>query len=148
MSPISLRFLVETANISPGGRVHGGTVMKWMSEAGFACATRWAEQPCQLVYASSIRFRRSVRADALVEVQARLAFTGDTNMHVGVELSSGDLASGRMEAVAECLMVYIALGEDGRSLPVNHWMPETPGEMALASSARSHFDNTSAVRLE
>ena len=128
--------------------MNGGTVVRWMSEAGFACATRWAEQPCQLVYTSSIRFRRSVRADALVEVQARLAFTGETNMHVGVELRSGNLTTGHMDAVAECLMVYVALGEDGRSLPVNHWTPETPGEMALASSARSHFDNTSAAPLE
>jgi acyl-CoA hydrolase len=148
MSSISLRFLVETAQIGPGGRVNGGTVVRWMSEAGFACATRWAEQPCQLVYTSSIRFRRSVRADALVEVQARLAFTGETNMHVGVELRSGNLTTGHMDAVAECLMVYVALGEDGRSLPVNHWTPETPGEMALASSARSHFENTSAAPLE
>ena len=89
-----------------------------------------------------------MRADALVEVQARLAFTVDTNMHVGVELGSSDLATGYMDAVAEFLMAYVALGENGRSLPVNHWAPETPGEMALASSARSHFDNTSAAPLE
>jgi len=148
MSSITLRFLVEPAHLDTGGRVHGGTVMQWLSEAGYACTTRWAGRPCQLVYTSSIRFRRSVRADAMVEVQARLAFTSDTNMHVGVELRSADLAMGRMEAVAECLTVYIALGEDGRPLPVKHWTPETPGEMALASSARSHFDNTSAAPLE
>lgn len=148
MSSTTLRFLVEPIHIGPGGRVHGGTVMRWMGEAGYACATRWAEQPCQVVYISSVRFRRSVRADALVEVQARLAFTGDTNMHVGVELRSGDLATGRMEAVAECLMVYIALGEDGRPMSVKPWTPETPGEMALATSARSHFATTSAAPLE
>ncbi len=148
MSSISLRFLVEPAHLGPGGRVHGGTVMRWLDEAGFACATRWAERPCQLVYTSSTRFRRSVRADALVEVQARLAFTSDTNMHVGVELRSGNLTTGRMEAVAECLLVYIALGEDDRPLLVKYWTPETPGEMALASSARSHFATTSAAPLE
>lgn len=148
MSSITLRFLVEPVHLGTGGRVQGGTVMQWLGEAGYACATRWAEQPCQLVYTSSIRFRRSVRADAMVEVQARLAFTSETNMHVGVELRSADLASGRMEAVAECLTVYLALGEDGRPLPVKYWTPETPGEMALASSARSHFDNTAAAPLE
>ncbi len=147
MSSTTLRFLVEPAHLGPGNRVHGGTVMRWMGGAGFACATHWAEQPCQLVYTSSIRFRRSVRADALVEVRARLAFTGSTNMHVGVELRSGDVTTGHTEAVAECLMVYVALGEDGRPLPVKHWTPETPGEMALASSARSHFQNTSAAPL-
>lgn len=45
---------------------------------------RWAEQPCQLVYTSRIRFLRSVRADALVEVWTVLAFIGDTNMRVEI----------------------------------------------------------------
>lgn len=148
MSSTTLRFLVEPAHLGPGGRVHGGTVMRWMGEAGFACATHWAEQPCQLVYTSSIRFRRSVRTDALVEVRARLAFTGSTNLYVSVELRSGDLATGHTEAVAECMAVYIVVGEDGRPMPVKHWTPETPGEMALASSARAHFQNTSAAPLE
>jgi acyl-CoA hydrolase len=148
MSSVTLRFLVEPGHLGPGGRVQGGTVMQWIGEAGYACATRWAERPSQLVYTSSIRFRRSVRGDSLVEVKARLAFTGDTNMNIGVEVRSGDLATGRMESVAECLAVYVALGEDGRPLPVSAWSPETPGEMALASTARAHFENTAAAPLE
>lgn len=148
MSSVTLRFLVEPKHLGHGERVHGGTVLQWIGEAGCACATRWAERPSQMVYISSVRFRRSVRAHALVEVQARLAFTGDTNMNIAVELRSGDLASGRMEPVAECLAVYVTLGEDGRPLPVTTWSPETPGEMAVASSARAHFENTSAAPLE
>lgn len=148
MSSVTLRFLVEPIHLGHGERVHGGTVLQWIGEAGYACASRWAERPCQLVYISSVRFRRSVRAHALVEVQARLAFTGDTNMNIAVELRSGDLSGGRMDPVAECLAVYVALGEDGRPLPVTSWSPETPGEMALASSARSHFENTAAAPLE
>ena len=35
---------------------------------------RWVERPCLLVYISSTRFRRSVRADALVEVQGSMTF--------------------------------------------------------------------------
>jgi len=148
MSSITLRFLVEPSHLGQGGRVHGGTVMKWIDEAGYACASHWAGRQCHTVYTSSIRFRRSVKPDALVEVQARLAFTGDTNMNIAIEVRSGDLASGRLDPITECLAVYISLDDDGRPLPVSNWSPETPGEMALASTARAQFDNTYPAPLE
>lgn len=148
MSVITLRFLVTPCDVGPGGRVQGGTVMKWIGEAGYACATHWAGQPCHTVYTSSVRYRRAIKADAIVEVQARLAFTGDTNMTIAVEVRSGDLASGKMESIAECMTVYIALNEDGRPMPVNSWTPETPGEMALAKSARAQFENTTPAPME
>jgi acyl-CoA hydrolase len=148
MSSITLRFLVEPCDIGPGGRVHGGTVMKWIGEAGYACATRWAGRNCHTVYTSSVRYRRSIKPDSLIEVQARLAFTGDTNMNIAVEVRSGDLVSGKLEPVTECMTVYIALDEDGRPMTVDNWTPETPGEMALAKSARAQFENTTPAPLE
>lgn len=148
MSSITLRFLVEPCDIGPGGRVHGGTVMKWIGQAGYACATRWAERPCHAVYTSSVRYRRAVKPDSLIEVQARLAFTGDTNMNIAVELRSGDLVGGKLEPVTECMTVYISLDDDGRPLPVTTWSPETPGEMALAKTARAQFENTTPAPLE
>ena len=42
MSSITLRFLAEPNTVNFGGKVHGGTVMKWIDEAGYACATSWA----------------------------------------------------------------------------------------------------------
>ena len=53
MSSVTLRFLVEPIHLGHGERVHGGTVLQWIGEAGYACASRWAERPCQLVYVSS-----------------------------------------------------------------------------------------------
>ena len=38
MSSITLRFLAEPSTINFGGKVHGGTVMKWIDEAGYAYA--------------------------------------------------------------------------------------------------------------
>lgn len=148
MSSITMRFLVEPNMVGPGGYVPGGTVLKWIDEAGYACATSWTGRPSLAVYVSSVRFRRPVKPEALVEVQARLAFTGDTNMNIAVEVRSGSPASGKMEPTTECLAVYVSLGADGRPMLVSNWTPETPGEMALASSARAQFENTSPASLD
>jgi acyl-CoA hydrolase len=145
MSSITLRFLAEPSTVNFGGKVHGGTVMKWIDEAGYACATRWSKAYCVTVYVGGIRFHRPIRIGDMVEVEARLAYTGNTSMNISVEVRSGDVKSGEMDMTTECLVVFVAVDADGRPLPVDSWQPETPGEMALAEHARAVLDASRAA---
>ena len=139
MSSITLRFLAEPSTINFGGKVHGGTVMKWIDEAGYACATRWAKRYCVTVSVGSIRFQRPVMIGDLVEVEARLAYTGTTSMNISVEVRAGDMKTGQMQVITDCVVVFVAVGTDGKTIPVEAWLPETPGDMALAQNVRSHL---------
>ena len=65
MSSITLRFLVEPAHAGSSGQVQAGTVMKWLDDAGQACATSWARGNCRTVYTSSIRFQRTAHSSTL-----------------------------------------------------------------------------------
>jgi acyl-CoA hydrolase len=47
---ITLRFLAEPTDVNFGGKVHGGAVMKWIDQAGYACAVGWSGQYCVKVY--------------------------------------------------------------------------------------------------
>ena len=140
MSSITLRFLAEPGTVNFGGKVHGGTVMKWIDEAGYACATRWSKRYCVTVSVGSLRFQRPIVIGSLVEVEARLAYTGTTSMNIAVEVRSGDLKTGQMEVVTECLVVFVALDLDGKPLPAPAWLPETPGDMALSQRVRAHIE--------
>ena len=75
-----LRFVAEASADSPGGRVAAGTVMKWIDEAAAVVAHQWAKSPCVAASFGKIRFAHPVVAGALVEVEARLAYTGTTSM--------------------------------------------------------------------
>ncbi len=140
MSSITLRFLAEPGTVNFGGKVHGGTVMKWIDEAGYACATRWSKRYCVTVSVGSLRFQRPIVIGSLVEVEARLAYTGTTSMNIAVEVRSGDLKTGQMDVVTECLIVFVALDLDGKPLPAPTWLPETPGDMALSQRVRAHIE--------
>ncbi|MES2954370.1 MAG: acyl-CoA thioesterase [Pseudomonadota bacterium] len=146
MSSITLRFLAEPSTINFGGKVHGGTVMKWIDEAGYACATRWAKRYCVTVSVGSIRFQRPIMIGDLVEVEARLAYTGTTSMNISVEVRAGDMKTGQMEVITECVVVFVAVDTDGKALPVEAWLPETPGDMALAQNVRSHLQAARAMQ--
>jgi acyl-CoA hydrolase len=140
MSSITLRFLAEATTLNFGGKLHGGTVMKWIDEAGYACATSWVRGHCVTVSVGSMRFERSIAVGDLVEVEARLAYTGRTSMNISVEARSGDMKTGHMHAVTECLLVFAAVDADGQTIPVKAWLPETPGDIALAQRVKAHLD--------
>jgi acyl-CoA hydrolase len=137
---ITLRFLAEPSTVNFGGKVHGGTVMKWIDEAGYACATGWAKRYCVTVYVSGIRFHRPVRIGELVEVEATLASTGRTSMVIAVEVRSGDIKTGELHRTTECLIVFAGVDETGQPVPVDTWTPQTPEEIALAGRARAQID--------
>lgn len=145
MSSITLRFLAEPNTVNFGGKVHGGTVMKWIDEAGYACATSWAKRYCVTVSVGSIRFIRPIRIGDLVEVQARLAYTGTTSMNIAVEVRAGDMKLGLMETITECIVVFVALDDDGKAMPIEPWQPETPGDIALAQNVKMHLDAARAL---
>ena len=140
MSSITLRFLAEPSTVNFGGKVHGGTVMKWIDEAGYACAMRWAKHYCVTVSVGSIRFQKPIRIGDLVEVEARLAYTGTTSMNIAVEVRAGDMTTGAMEKITECVVVFVAVDPDGQALPVETWRPETPSDVALAQYVKTHLD--------
>ena len=141
MSSITLRFLAEPSTVNFGGKVHGGTVMKWIDEAGYACATRWAKRYCVTVSVGSIRFQKPILIGDLVEVEARLAYTGRTSMNISIEVRSGDIKTGQMQVITECLAVFVAVDADGAAIPVTAWFPETPGDIALAQRVKAHLDS-------
>ena len=146
MSSITLRFLAEPSTINFGGKVHGGTVMKWIDEAGYACATRWAKRYCVTVSVGSIRFQRPIMIGDLVEVEARLAYTGATSMNISVEVRAGDMKNGQMQVITDCVVVFVAVDTDGKTIPVEAWLPETPGDMALAQNVRAHLQAARALQ--
>ncbi|NQW79923.1 MAG: acyl-CoA thioesterase [Polaromonas sp.] len=140
MSLITLRFLAEPSAVNFGGKVHGGTVMKWIDEAGYACATSWSKRYCVTVYVGGIRFHRPIMIGDLVEVEAKLAYTGNTSMNISVEVRSGDMKGGQMEKTTECLIVFVSVDSHGRPMPVTSWVPSTPEAEALARKALAQLD--------
>ena len=145
MSSITLRFLAEPSTVNFGGKVHGGTVMKWIDAAGYACATRWAKRYCVTVSVGSIRFQRPIMIGDLVEVEARLAYTGKTSMNIAVEVRAGDMKTGQMETITDCLVVFVAVDPDGKTIPVQAWQPDIPGDIALAQRVKAHLDTARAA---
>ena len=132
---ITLRFVAEPMDLNMYGNVHGGSVMKWIDQAGYACAAGWSGRPCVTVFVGGIRFLRPIPVGRLVEVHARLVHVGRTSMHVAIDVSSRDLQTRRCEATTHCVVVFVALDEAGRPVAVPAWKPKTARDRALSRHA-------------
>ena len=145
---ITLRFLAGATDINFFGKVHGGAVMKWIDEAGYACAVGWSGQYCVTVYVGGIQFHKPVTVGSLIEVRARLIYTGRTSMHVLVDVSAGDPKDARFDHTTNCIIVFVAIDEQGRPIPVPAWEPRTEEDVALQNYARRLMEVSREIEAE
>lgn len=137
---LTLRFLAEPTDVNFGGKVHGGAVMKWIDQAGYACAVGWSGHYCVTVYVGGIRFYKPVLIGSMVEVRARVIHTGRTSMHIAVDVRAGDLKAGNFTDTTHCIIVFVAVNPEGGSAAVPAWTPATPEDVALQRYAVKLMD--------
>ncbi len=145
---VTLRFLAQPADVNFGGKVHGGTVMRWIDQAGYACAVGWSGRYCVTVYVGGIRFYKPVLVGSLVEVHARIIYTGKTSMHVAVDVRAGDLKDQTFDRTTHCVIVFVSMNDHGNPTRVVPWVPESPSEVAEHQYAAKLMDMRKSIEDE
>lgn len=132
---ITLRFLAQPTDVNFGGKVHGGAVMKWIDQAGYACAVGWSRYYCVTAYIGGIRFYKPIFIGQIVEVKASVIYTGTSSMHIAIEVSATDAKTGSRKKTAQCVVVFVAVDEAGDKVRVPTWEPKTEADIALREYA-------------
>ena len=132
---VTLRFLTEPAHVNFGGKVHGGAVMKWIDQAGYTCAAGWTGEYCVTLYLGGLHFIRPIRVGEIVELRALVIHTGRTSLHVAIDIYARDPKQSEYKRTGHCVIVFVALDEDGRPRPVPPWTPVTDIDRALQAYA-------------
>ena len=145
---VTLRFLAEPTDVNFGGKVHGGAVMKWIDQAGYACAVGWSGQYCVTVYVGGIRFFQPILIGHLVEVRARIIYTGTTSMHLAVDVSSRDPKAQVAAATTHCVIVFVAVDEAGMPVAIPAWIPTTGDDIELERYAKTLMDLRKGIENE
>ncbi|MGY0797946.1 acyl-CoA thioesterase [Lysobacter sp. A286] len=133
---LTMRFLAEPADVNYGGKVHGGVVMKWIDQAGYAAAVGWSGTYSVTVAVGGIRFVAPIRISDLVTVRTQLVHTGTSSMHFAVEVSARDPMGGEPRLCTHCVIVFVALdGVEGKPSRVPDWTPAGEHDRKLAEYA-------------
>ncbi|GAB3183335.1 acyl-CoA thioesterase [Nesterenkonia halophila] len=134
---LTMRFLAETDERYPDGKIRGGAVMKWIDLAAEICAERYSGFDVAAVLTGGVRFYRPIHVGDLVEADARLVLTGSKSMHVLVRVRAGARWEKDPEVVAYGLPVMVAPDGAGSARHITPWQPITDADHAVAQKARS-----------
>lgn len=137
---ITLRFLAEPQDVNFGGKVHGGAVMKWIDLAAYACAAGWSGRYCVTAYAGGIRFVAPIHVGSLVEVEAKVIYTGKSSMHIALEVNACDPKSLNRRLTTHCIVIMVAVDQNGHSERVRQWIPESVEDIRLHDTAVKLMD--------
>lgn len=131
----TLRFLAEPSDVNFGGKVHGGAVMKWIDLAAYACAAAWSGKYCITAYAGGIRFVEPILVGSLVEVNAQVVYTGNSSMHIAIDVQASDPKTLDNRLTTHCIVIMVAVDEHGKPSRVPEWIPTLDSDIALRNSA-------------
>jgi len=108
------------------GTMFGGKVLELMDRAAFLAASRFAQKAMVTASSERIDFHRPIKHGMMVEAIAEVVHTGRTSVSVRVSLFAEDPIQGLREHATEGYFHMVAIGPDGRPVPVPSFEPETP----------------------
>jgi acyl-CoA hydrolase len=115
---VTLTKIVMPGQANARGSLFGGVALAMMDEAAAIVALRHARGSVVTAHVESVDFKAPVFQGEAAEVTARLASVGRTSMRVDLELWGENLMTGERRFCTTAQFVFVALGEDGRPMPV------------------------------
>ena len=108
----------DTTEILCTGFVFGGWLMSQMDLGGSILAARTAKSRVVTVAMEGMSFLQPVRVGDRVACYGRIEKIGRTSIRIPVEVWVTRYQTGERVKVTEAVFTYVALGPDGKPLPV------------------------------
>lgn len=127
-SRVQLAQLMQPEHANNHGNVHGGWIMKMVDEAGALACMRHAQHRVVTVAVDQMMFRQPIRLGDLVTLTAEISYTGRSSMEARVEVVAENPVTGECVHTNTAYCVYVALDDDGKSIPVPPLIAESEEE--------------------
>ena len=124
----------DMANFS--GNVHGGTVLKFLDQVAYACASRYAGRYVVTLSVDQVMFRQPIHVGELVTFLASVNHTGTSSMEIGIKVVAENIRSQVQRHANSCFFTMVAVGDDGKPVPVPPLKPGTPDELRRFENAK------------
>ncbi|OZC54278.1 acyl-CoA thioesterase [Rhodococcus sp. 06-621-2] len=113
----------DMANFS--GNVHGGTILKFLDQVAYACASRYAQAYVVTLSVDRVVFREPIHVGELVTFSASVNYTGRTSMEVGIRVETENIQRGETRHTNSCYFTMVAIDDTGTPLELPPLEPST-----------------------
>ena len=124
----------DMANFS--GNVHGGTILKLLDQAAYACASRYAGRYVVTLSVDQVMFRQPIHVGELVTLLASVNHTGSSSMEIGIKVVAENIRSQVVRHANSCFFTMVAVDDAGKPAKVPPLKPVNADEVRRYASAQ------------
>ena len=135
-STLSMTVLMTPDMANFSGNVHGGTLLKYLDEVAYACASRYAGSYVVTLSVDQVTFRQPIHVGELVTFLASINYTGRTSIEVGIKVVTENIREKLVRHTNSCFFTMVAIDEHGKTVEVPKLEPQTPEEIRRFNNAQ------------
>ena len=117
------------------GNVHGGTILKFLDQVAYACASRYAGRYVVTLSVDQVMFRQPIYVGELVTFQASVNYTGKSSMEIGIRVLAENIRTQVLRHANSCFFTMVAVDDERKPVAVPALHPVTPDEQRRHASA-------------
>ena len=140
MGDLPTHQLTMTVLLTPdmanfAGNVHGGTILKFLDQVAYACASRYAGRYVVTLSVDQVMFRQPIHVGELVTFMAAVNHTGTSSMEVGIKVLAENIRTQALRHANSCFFTMVAVDDERRPVAVPMLQPKTPAEIRRHAAA-------------
>jgi acyl-CoA hydrolase len=102
--------------------------MQWIDTAGAVAAMRHANGLVVTASFDRVDFLVPGKLGHIMVLEGQVNYTGRTSMEVGVDVHDEDPMTGKRVLTTRAILTFVAIGKNGKPVPVPPLLPETAEE--------------------
>ena len=124
----------DMANFS--GNVHGGTILKFLDQVAYACASSYAGRYVVTLSVDQVMFLQPIHVGELVTFLASVNATGKSSMEVGIKVVAENIQTQVLRHANSCFFTMVAVDDARKPVPVRPLEPVTADQKRRHAAAQ------------
>lgn len=113
----------------------GGRLLHWMDIAAAISAQKHCNRIVVTASVDNVSFKHSIKLGDVITIEAKVSRAFSTSVEVRLDVWAQNIPSGTKVKSNEAYYTFVALDQNGRTIPVPELVPETPEETVLFDGA-------------
>ena len=135
---VIVRMFPSDAN--PAGNVFGGEILKNIDMVAGIVAQRHSQSNAVTVSLDSVNFLKPVFVGNVLFLNARINYVHNSSMEIEVKVEAEDIITGNRTITATAFVTFVALGQNGKPIPVPHLALKTDEDRVKFEEGKSRME--------
>jgi acyl-CoA hydrolase len=113
----------------------GGRLLHWMDIAAAISAQKHCNRIVVTASVDNVSFHHPIKLGDVITIEAKVSRAFNTSVEVRLDVFAQNIPSGTKVKSNEAYYTFVALDQNGQTIPVPPLLPETPEEVELYEGA-------------